>query len=112
MAGAKWRGAVNRAYYTVFHVASAALLWHDEQRSKHSGVQAAFGALLIKSGKIEPEYGKIYAEARRLREDQEYLFEDEPLTEADARRVVADCEQFVERLTRYLREAGALEEGT
>ena len=24
------RGAVNRAYYAIFHVTSAALLWHDK----------------------------------------------------------------------------------
>ena len=36
------RAAVNRAYYTVFHVASAALLWLDVERTKHSAVQASF----------------------------------------------------------------------
>jgi uncharacterized protein (UPF0332 family) len=112
LSGGKYRGAVNRAYYTVFHVASAALLWHDQQRSKHSGVQSAFSAILIKTGKVEPEYGRIYSEARRLREDHEYQFDSEPLTEPDAQRVVSEAERFVQRLEQYLREAGALEEGT
>ncbi len=39
------RGAVNRAYYTIFHVASAVLLWHDIERARHSGIQSAFGEL-------------------------------------------------------------------
>jgi uncharacterized protein (UPF0332 family) len=47
--GGKWRGAANRAYYTVFHVASAALLWHDQERAKHSGVESTFSEIFIKS---------------------------------------------------------------
>ena len=58
-----FRGAINRAYYTVFHAASAALLWLDIELAKHSGVQSAFGEFLIKSGIIEPEFGKIFIES-------------------------------------------------
>jgi uncharacterized protein (UPF0332 family) len=112
LAAAKWRGAVIRAYYTVFHIASAVLLWHDQERAKHSGVHSAFGEWLIRPGKVESEYGKIYTEARRMREASEYDFEGEPITEANARRIVADAERFVARMTEYLREAGALEEGS
>ena len=108
LAAGKWRGAVIRAYYTVFHVASAALLWHDQERAKHSSVHSALGEVMIKTGKIEAEYGKIYTEARRLREASEYAFESEPLKEADARRIVSDAERFVARLERYLREVGAV----
>jgi uncharacterized protein (UPF0332 family) len=58
-----WRGAINRAYYTVFHTASAVLLWHDVERVRHSGTQSAFGEFLIKPGIIETEYGRIYSQA-------------------------------------------------
>ena len=108
LAAGKWRGAVIRAYYAVFHVASAALLWHDQERAKHSGVHSAFGEVLIKTGAIEAEYGRIYTEARRLREANEYEFEGESLTHRDARRLVADAERFIDRMERYLREAGAV----
>ncbi|MBW1692537.1 MAG: HEPN domain-containing protein [Deltaproteobacteria bacterium] len=36
------RGAVNRAYYAIFHTASAALLWLDILRPCRYGTQAAF----------------------------------------------------------------------
>ncbi len=36
------RGAVNRAYYAIYHLATAVLLTQDIERSKHSGVQSAF----------------------------------------------------------------------
>ena len=108
LAAGKWRGAVIRAYYAVFHVASAALLWHDQERAKHSGLDSAFGETLIKTGKIEAEYGKIYTEARRLREAFEYEFEGEPMGAAGARRAVTDAGRFITRLERYLNEAGAI----
>ena len=107
LAAGKWRGAVIRAYYAVFHVASAALLWHDQERAKHSGVHSAFGETLVKTGKLEAEYGKIYTEARRLREATEYAFEGEPLGEGDAHHIVDDSQRFVARLERYLHEVGA-----
>lgn len=45
------RGAVNRAYYAIYHLATAVLLTQDIERSKHSGVQSAFGQYLVKPGK-------------------------------------------------------------
>jgi uncharacterized protein (UPF0332 family) len=93
----------------VFHLTSAALLWLGEERSKHSGVQSAFGSTLINAGLIEPEYAKILAQARREREEQDYQFPPKPMTEEKARQTVSDCERLFARLERYLREVGALE---
>jgi len=104
---ARWRGAVNRAYYAVF-IASAALLWLDVERSKHSGVQAAFNKFLIKPGFIEAEYGQIYKEARDWREEQDYKDLVRPMDEALTTQVVQDAERFVARLERYLRQVGAM----
>jgi uncharacterized protein (UPF0332 family) len=103
------RGAVNRAYYTIFHIASAALLWFDIERAKHSGTQAAFNEFLVKPGKIEPEYGEIYTKARKTREEQDYDLRAVPLAAHDAEQIVHDAERFVARLERYLREVGAVE---
>jgi len=103
----RWRGAVNRAYYTVFHVASAALLWLDIERSRHAGVQAAFNEFLIKPGLIEIEYGRIYRTAREWREDQDYSIAARQLDEMTAVQIVHDAERFVTRLESYLRQEGA-----
>lgn len=103
------RGAVNRAYYTVFHAASAALLWLDIERARHSGTQSAFGEFLVKPGHVEPEFGRIYTRARKAREEQDYDLDAAPLTVQDAERIVADAEHFVTRLERYLHEVGAID---
>jgi uncharacterized protein len=105
----KYRKAVSSAYYTVFHVASAVLLWHDRERVKHSGVESEFGFLLIKPGSIEEEFGKIYMKARRERERSDYDVLATPPTAADAQSSVADAERFIARIERYLRDVGALE---
>ena len=101
------RVAVNRAYYTIFHTASAALLWIGVERSRHLGVQSAFGEFLVKSGSIEPEFGRLYAKAREAREEQDYDLEAAPLTLQDAAQIVDDAERFVNRIEQYLRQVGA-----
>ena len=106
---AHWRGAINRAYYAIFHMASAALLWHDIERKKHSGVQGSFNQYFIKPGLIEVEYGQIYREAREWREEQDYLDITRSLDEALASQIVQDAERFVARLESYLREVDAIE---
>lgn len=106
---ARWRGAVNRAYYAVFHIASAVLLWLDIERSKHSGVQAAFNQFLVKPGLIEVEYSQIYKDARDWREEQDYRDLARPLDQATTTQIVRDAERFVARLERYLREVGTMD---
>ena len=106
VAHSHWRGAVNRAYYAVFHAASAALLQLDIERARHAGVQAAFGASLIRPGLIEPEFGQIYSRVRQAREMQDYDVTAVALTFEETERLVRDAERFVARLDSYLRQVG------
>ena len=105
----RWRGAVNRAYYAIFHTASAALLWLDTERKRHSAVQATFNQFLVKPGLLEAEYGHVYRQAREWREEQDYRDVVRPLDEATTTQIVQDAERFIARLERYLREVGAIE---
>ena len=106
MAHGHWRGAVNRAYYAVFHAASAALLQLDIERARHAGVQAAFGAFLVRPGRIEPEFGQIYSRVRQAREMQDYDVTAVALTFEEAERLVNDADRFVTRLDSYLHQVG------
>ena len=83
--------------------------WRDIERAKHSGVMSAFGEFLVKPGLIEPEYARIYADAREWREEQDYSDAAKSLGESTATQIVNDAERFVTRLERYLREARAIE---
>jgi uncharacterized protein (UPF0332 family) len=46
----RYRAAVNRAYYAIFSTTNAVLLSKQIERSKHSGVEAAFIQNFIKTG--------------------------------------------------------------
>ena len=101
-----YRAAANRAYYAIFHTASAALLWLGVERVRHSGVQSAFSQHLVKTGVIEPEYGVTFSEARKQRERQDYDLEAVPLEAGEAADLVELAARFVERIERYLTDVG------
>ena len=103
---AMYRIAISRAYYAIFGITTAVLLTKNIDRSKHSGVQAAFGHYLIKPGIIEPEYGKIYSLLRRAREESDYS-DYGRFSKERAEKLLTDAEGFVARMERYLREVGA-----
>ena len=104
---AMYRIAISRAYYAVFGIPTAVLLTKDIDRSKHSGVQAAFGHYFIKPGIIEPEYGKIYSLLRRAREESDYS-DYAQFTRERAKKILADAERFVARMEQYLRGLGTI----
>lgn len=52
--------AMNRLYYAAFYGASALLMEHDLSFKKHSGVRAAFHQQFIKTGILDPKWGRLY----------------------------------------------------
>lgn len=88
-------------------MASAALFSQSVQRAKHSGVESAFAQYLIKPGHIEPEFGRLYQQARRWREEVDYA-DQTIIDETLAQQILADADRFVKRLERFLQEIGAL----
>ena len=99
--------AVSTAYYAVFALTTAVLLTLDLVRAKHSGVEGAFSEYFIREKRIEEEYKDIFVKARQEREDADYKYKN--YTETEARQIVADCERFVARMEKYLRDVGAIE---
>jgi uncharacterized protein (UPF0332 family) len=55
-------GSVNRLYYALFHAARAALISESDAElpRSHAGLIAAFGARLVKSGKMDVALGKLF----------------------------------------------------
>ncbi len=103
----KYRVAVNRVYYALFHLVSAALSTLGVERRKHAGVEAAFNQHLVKTGQVEPEYADIYRRARRWREEADYSVSAR-FSEESARDILTDGERFVVRLEEYLKSVDAL----
>ncbi len=96
------RAAVNRAYYALFGITTAVLLTKKIERSKHSGVEAAFNQYFIKEGIIEIEYGRIYDYVRRKREECDYTARI-IIDAITAKKAVEDSKKFIKRVRKYLK---------
>ena len=101
----RYRAAVNRAYYAIFSTTNAVLLSKQIERSKHSGVEAAFIQNFIKTGIFGIEFGKIFNYIRKKREESDYSSRIKIDKEA-AEKIVEDAEKFIRRMKEYLKEIG------
>ncbi len=98
--------AVNRAYYTIFYAANALLATKGLERSKHSGVIAAFRQHFVKTGLIEVEYSDVYGTAMSDRHDGDYSLNY--LSHETAARDLDWAERFLSRVEKLLTEIGVL----
>jgi len=101
------RAAVNRAYYAIFSTTNAVLLSKQVERSKHSGVEAAFIQNFIKTGIFRIEFGKMFNYIRKKREECDYSSRIE-IDRETAEKIVEDAEKFIRRMKAYLKEIGGI----
>jgi len=94
--------AVSRAYYAAFYAAEQALGSLGESRSKHSGVIAAFGRLVIREGGLEQETGRILRSLFEQRNDVDYG--EAVASREDAERAIRDAQRFVDAVESWLSE--------
>ncbi len=75
LAASRFGAAVSRAYYAMFHAATAALLHRGITRHSHQGVIAAFGQIFAKPGHVDVSLHihRRFADASDLRQGSDYL---------------------------------------
>jgi uncharacterized protein (UPF0332 family) len=66
-------GTVGRAYYAMFHAATAALLARDIERTSHHAIISGFGEFIVKPGFVDEKFHRYIIEAFTLRNDCDYL---------------------------------------
>jgi len=98
--------ATNRAYYAIFYAANALLATEKLERSKHSGVIAAFRQHFVKTGVIEAEFSRFYGEAMEQRNAADYGLVLPDQSTAD--RNLENAERFVQRIEKALGDLGAI----
>lgn len=96
--------AVNRAYYAIFYAANALLAMKGLERSKHSGVIAAFRQHFVKTGLVEVEFSRIYGAAMDERHAGDYDLT--PPERESASRHLENADHFLSRVEQALKEAG------
>ena len=93
--------AISRAYYSMFHAASAVLLSEGITVESHSALKTMFGLHFIKTGKIEKKYGHWLNKLKDERENGDYdiftSFERE-----DAKEDIDEAEEFLSEMKRFL----------
>jgi uncharacterized protein len=94
--------AVSRAYYAAFYAAEHALGSLGESRSKHSGVIAAFGRLVVREGALGEEIGRILRSLFEQRNDADYG--EAIASRQDAELAIRDTQRFVDAVESWLSE--------
>jgi len=95
LSGGFYNGTVGRAYYAMFHAATAALLAKDIERTSHHAIISAFGEFLAKPGLVDGKLHKHIIEAFTLRNDCDYLAPFEA-DESQASTTLQRAKEFVE----------------
>jgi len=98
----KYRDAISRAYYSMFHAARALLLMKDVIPRKHSGVVSMFGLHFVKEGIVDEVYGKALTKAFELRTKADYNVFYSPSRE-EAEEILEDAEKFLEKAKEILK---------
>ncbi len=92
---ARFPACLNRAYYAMFHAATAALLNRDIKRRSHHGVLSVFGETFVRGGSIDPDLYRCFREAFERRQQSDY----EAVVEVDretAQRILGRAVDFVD----------------
>lgn len=105
MAHQDYIAAVNRAYYATFYAANALLATRGLERSKHSGVIAAFRQHFVKTGIVEVELSHFFGQVMDERHAGDYNLE--PLDWSTASRHLEQCQLFITRVEQVLQQLGA-----
>jgi uncharacterized protein (UPF0332 family) len=103
----RYAGTVNRTYYVMFEAASAMLSAVDIEVDTHYGVKIKFGELFVKTGRVDPKFGRDLSRALDLREDADYAVD----SRAEVPREVAEEElrkaaEFLAMAEEFLEASG------
>lgn len=93
--------AISRAYYCMFHAASAVLLAEGITVDSHSALKTMFGLHLIKTAKIDKKYGRWLNRLKDERENGDYdIFTS--FNHEDAQESIDEAAEFIEEMMKYL----------
>ena len=99
----RYKNALNRGYYAIFHAIRAVNALTGFDSSKHSGVIAYFNQNYVKSEKFPKELSKIIRLASENREKADYL-DFYIASKEEAEKQIQRAEEFLKWIEIYLRE--------
>lgn len=99
----EYDGSISRAYYAVFHYATALLLTKGFEIRSHEGLARLFNLHFIKTNVFPKKYSTILSHAQKAREESDYRPEV-PFTEDDAVARLKETEDFISCIEKSLKE--------
>lgn len=103
----RYKNALNRAYFAIFHGMRAVNALDGFDSSKHSGVIAHFNQNYVKEGIFTKEASKLIKLASEKRESADYL-DFYVASKEEAETQIERAETFKGWIERYLKAKGAL----
>ena len=88
--------AESRLYYALYHAAVAILLTEGIEPRSHAGTANLLGLHFIKTGRLSPDDGRLFARIQKYRLEADYG-RDFVLTEPALREDFVACAAFIER---------------
>lgn len=99
----RYKNALNRAYYSIFHAIRAVNALKGFDSSKHSGVIAFFNQNYVKEGIFPKDLSKIITQASNNREKADYL-DFYIASSEEAEKQIERAEEFTRSIKQYLLE--------
>ena len=97
----RWNTVINRLYYSCFYAVIAVLLKNNIETQSHDGARTQFGLHIVKEGKVDKKYGKLFTKLFDLRQKGDYgdLFDyDEKIVKP----LIGQVKEFIEELKKLL----------
>lgn len=99
----RYKNALNRAYYAIFHAIRAVNAMDQFDSSKHSGVISHFNQFYVKTEIFPKEASKIITLAAENRERADYL-DFFVASKEDAQNQIERAERFLDWIEAYLQQ--------
>lgn len=103
----RYKNALNRAYYSIFHAMRAVNILKGFDSSKHSGVIAFFNQNYVKEGIFPKNLSKIIKLASENREKADYL-DFFIASREEAEKQIERAGEFQKYIEKYLKEYDVL----
>lgn len=96
-----WNASINRLYYACYYAVSALLLKRNIIVKTHTGQITKFNELYVKTGLVDRESGRIYANLMDWRQQGDYgdMFD---FDEEKVSPVIQPVERFIDELTHLI----------
>jgi uncharacterized protein (UPF0332 family) len=99
-----WNGAVNRLYYTCYHIVSALLIKDGINASTHNGVRSQFFKFYIKTEKMDRRFSVLYSDLMNKRQESDYDDFHE-FKQEDVNPLFEEVEEFINVIKKEINKA-------